>query len=82
MQFYVTFSEHVKNTIVSLHDSEVIVQMRNDGAFAIPVGDSIQAPDYAHLISDSNPSWFAQSFLESVSNAIKGIAHIYPRLNF
>jgi hypothetical protein len=56
--------------------------MRSDGAFAIPVGESIQAPDYAHLISESDASWFAESFLESVSNAIKGIAHIYPRLNF
>jgi hypothetical protein len=82
MQFYVTFSQHVKNTIVSLHDSPVNVQMRNDGAFLIPVGDSVQAPDYAHLISESDASWFAESFLESVSKALKGIAHIYPRLNF
>ena len=82
MQFYVTFSKHVKNSIVALHENNVVVQSRNDGAFCIPAGDTIEAADYGHLIQESDSSWFANGFEQAVSRVISGIAHIYPRLGF
>ena len=80
MQFYVTFSQHVKNSIIALHEGAIVSQERNDGAFCVPVGDTVEASDYAHLIQESDSSWFTGSIIRRVTNAMRGVAGIYPRL--
>ena len=84
MQYYVTHSEHVKNSIIDLCANVATVQKRSsDDAFIIPVCDCGEAMDqYAHLVEQSDPSWFQSKIVQSVNNALSGVAHIYPRLGF